>query len=277
MIRSLGRLAVGAAIATATLTVIPMASSQAAGTSKVNVLHGLKPMSGDAAVDVYLGAKDATSWNLGFSNFLYGQNKDLGDVAAGDINVLLCAHAANPLPTIAGCADNSQPAVNSNAGTNLTVPDGKNVTLVAAYGTEPAGRPTVLAFDNDVSCVANATTGRLSAAHAAYAPPVDILVDGTDTFTNVSPGGQGNKDVPPGAYDVAVELTDGTPVISEPDVAVAGAQVTKAFVVGSQGLDANEPFDVLVLTRPLEICPAPTTTTTTTAPPPPAVTPAFTG
>ncbi|MEZ5144169.1 MAG: DUF4397 domain-containing protein [Acidimicrobiales bacterium] len=278
MFRRISQLAMGAALVGATV-VVPLATSQAAGTSKVNVVHGVKPISGDAPVDVYAGPANATSWNLAKANLLYGQTADLGDLAAGDINVLICSHsAANPAATITACSDNGGSAVNGNSGTNVTIPDGKNVTLVAAYSATPAqGRPSVLVFENDVSCVPDAATGRLGAAHAAYAPAVDVLVNGSVAFANVSEGGEGHKNVAAGSYNVAVNLTGtNTEVVAANGVAVAGSQLTKAFVVGSQSLDANVQFDILTYTFPLSVCSVPTTATTTTTAPP-AVTPAFTG
>ncbi|MFN8040635.1 MAG: hypothetical protein U0Q07_15585 [Acidimicrobiales bacterium] len=278
-----------AAIALAAGTVVvPAAAGHAATTAQVNIVHGLLQINqaDTYPIDVYTGPNNATSWSLASANLQYSQSASLGDLNPGSINVLLCTHVANPVSTITACQDNQAIAVNGNSGTNVNIVSGANETLVAAYtGTPAEGRPSVLAFVNDVSCVATSSTARVGVAHAAFAPAVNVAINGTATFSNVTEGNQGETDTTSGNKAIAVTLASNSNPVTSTSVNAAGAYYTKTYVVGSQLLDSNTPFGTITISRQLEVCQQPTTTTTsttilpttTTTTAPVAVTPAFTG
>ncbi len=206
MPRRLPQVLAAVALALGTV-VVPAAASQAATTAQVNIVHGLLQINqaDTYPIDVYTGPNNATSWSLASANLQYSQSASLGDLDPGTTNVLLCTHVANPVATITACADNQAIAVNGNSGTNVNIVSGANETLVAAYtGTPAEGRPSVLAFVNDVSCVATSSTARVGVAHAAFAPAVNVAIDGTSTFTNVTEGNQGEITTTSGNKTIAV-------------------------------------------------------------------------
>jgi hypothetical protein len=245
----------------------------AGGGANVTVLHGIGPA--PSTVDVYLGGTDATEWDLLLPAVDYGQSADLGVVPTGGYNVLICLADESPAETIESCPTS---AVNGNGGTNVDVPASGDVTLVAAYAgpDEPApGRPTVVAFVNDVSCY-QPGEGRLGARHAAAAPAVDILVDGDPVLEDVVWGVGADLPVPAGDHEVEVRLaSDGTTVLGPTTVSVAEGELLVLYAVGNPQFEAA--FDVLTTTTALEACPVETTTTTepgetttTSIPPTPA-------
>jgi len=287
MPRRLTQALVAVALAAGTV-VVPAAAGHAATTAQVNIVHGLLQINqaDTYPIDVYTGPNNATSWSLASANLLYSQSASLGDLNPGTTNVLLCTHVgANPAATITACQDNQAIAVNGNSGTNVNIVSGANETLVAAYtGTPAEGRPSVLAFVNDVSCVATSSTARVGVAHAAFAPAVNVAIDGTATFSNVSEGNQGETNTTSGNKSIAVTLASNSTPVTSTSVNAAGGYYTKTYVVGSQLLDSNTSFATITISRQLEVCQQPTTTTTsttitstTTTSAPVAVTPAFTG
>jgi hypothetical protein len=281
--RTLSALAVGALLlAVMIFAAGPSDAGEAAG-AEVSVLHGIGPA--PSTVDIYLGPADATEWDLLLADVSYGDLAALGTVAAGNYNALVCNAVAPPEETIAACAAG---AVNGNTGTNFVVPASGSITLVAAYSgpdTATAGRPTVVGYTNDVSCV-DEGDGRLGARHAATAPAVDVLVDGTVVLADVVWGAGADLTVPAGTYEVEIQLSsDGTTVLGPVDVDVAEQELLVLYAVGNPQFEAA--FDVLVQSIELPACPPPPTTTTTTAPPvtpepatpavPVTATPTFTG
>lgn len=285
MPRRLPQVLVAVALAAGTV-VVPAAASQAATTAQVNIVHGLLQINqaDTYPIDVYTGPNNATSWALASTNLLYGQSASLGDLNPGTTNVLLCTHVANPAATITACQDNQAIAVNGNSGTNVNIVSGANETLVAAYtGTPAEGRPSVLAFVNDVSCVATSSTARVGVAHAAFAPAVNVAINGTSTFTNVTEGNQGETNTTAGNKDIAVTLASNSNPVTSTTVNANAAVYTRTFIVGSQLLDSNTPFSTITISRGLEVCQQPTTTTSTTILPttttttPVVVRPRFTG
>lgn len=285
MPRRLPQVLVAVALAAGTV-VVPAAASQAATTAQVNIVHGLLQINqaDTYPIDVYTGPNNATSWALASTNLLYGQSASLGDLNPGTTNVLLCTHVANPAATITACQDNQAIAVNGNSGTNVNIVSGANETLVAAYtGTPAEGRPSVLAFVNDVSCVATSSTARVGVAHAAFAPAVNVAINGTASFSNVTEGNQGEINTTPGNKDIAVTLASNSNPVTSTTVNANAAVYTRTFIVGSQLLDSNTPFSTITISRGLEVCQQPTTTTSTTILPtttttaPVVVRPRFTG
>jgi hypothetical protein len=257
----------------------------------ITIVHGIGPA--PQPVDVYLGETDAEVWELALPDFQFGEviTIPVGDgedeLPAGGYNVLICAPAAAvPTEFIASCQDNGSEAVNGNFGTNVDAEEGVDEMWIAAYGEPGFGRPTVLEVEVDLDCVEADAPARVTAVHAATAPEVDVLaapagVDPVPVIEDLAWGESDSLDVPEGSYDVAVELTDGTPVLEVPDFELEGLVNTAAIAVGNPQFDAA--FDVLVITFPLEECTTPTTpttaapTTTTAKAAAAAATPRFTG
>jgi hypothetical protein len=155
-----------------------------------------------------------------------------------------------------------------------TVPEVDALALVATAG--PDGKlqllPVVLDVEPNQACfngagstpqgttVAPASTAKLGAVHAANAPPVELVIDGTTAASALPFGESLFAAVPPDTYEVTVKL-DGTPIVGPVDLKLDPCTLTVVYVVGNQPV-AEEP-------------------TTTTAPAPAAeavaARPAFTG
>jgi hypothetical protein len=269
------KIALAAAVAIVA-SLAPSAIASAGGTADVTVVHGIGPA--PQPVDVYVGGTDATEWDLAIADLQFGESVDAGALPAGGYNVLICAPASGaPLETITACIDNEAQAVNGNSGTNVDLAAGVPEMWVAAYGDPEFGRPGVLEVEPDLSCVEADADARATAVHAATAPEVNVLVDGDEVVSDLAYSESAALDVPAGAYDIAVELTTGDPVLDLTDVDLAAETNTVVFVVGNPQFDA--PFEVVTTTFPLEPCDVPTTTTTppTTATGAGTATPRFTG
>ncbi len=154
-------------------------------------------------------------------------------------------------------------------------PEGAAVALVATAG--PEQDPALAPFALDVAC-ADAGDGRLTGAHAANAPEVDVTVAG-GSVGSLAFGESLTAPLPADTYDVAVLLGD-TPIVEAP-IPVEDAVHTAIFVVGNQPVDGNTPVVPLALTIDLAVCetPAVPTTPTTAAPAAAAASaqPSFTG
>jgi hypothetical protein len=236
-----------------------LASAGAGPTTEVFVLHGLGDNPGDNPVDVYVGATDATEWDLvaedvGFEDFV-----DLGLLAGGGYNVLLCEAVAVPGATINACADNTTPSVNGNFGTNVDIPSVPSVTLVAAYNGGPGdpGRPTVTPFENDTTCV-EPGDGRLTVANAGMAGEGDVVVDGTTEGT-IDYGESLRSDLAEGLYDVTL---DADVQVDSLDTPVDAMVLTSIYAVGNPQFES--PFQFISTSIDIPECDQPTTTTTST-------------
>ena len=123
----------------------------------------------------------------------------------------------------------------------------------------------------------------MGVAHAAFAPAVNVAINGTASFSNVTEGNQGEINTTPGNKDIAVTLASNSNPVTSTTVNANAAVYTRTFIVGSQLLDSNTPFSTITISRGLEVCQQPTTTTSTTILPttttttPVVVRPRFTG
>ena len=134
-------LALGAALAAALLPVGSI-GAQNATDAWIDVVHGIG--GGANPVDVYVGGGTApTEWDLAIADLQYGQHVEIGEIAAGDYNVLVCQAVPAPADTISSCP---QGAVNGNFGNPIELVANERYLVVAAYGgpdTEAPGRPIV--------------------------------------------------------------------------------------------------------------------------------------
>lgn len=283
--------AVGALVIAGTAAVVPTAGAKSPTTADVELIHGIG--GGTNPVDIYMGdGTSPTEWELAAAGVEYGDNASFADIPAGSYNALICRAVADPATTVSSCPEG---AVGGNSGSPFQLDPNTTTAVVAAYGGPDSavpGRPTVAAFPLDDACL-NATDARAQALHAAAAPAVDLygkpagsagdpalLAEGLDF------GESGTIVVGAGAYDLFVELTDGTPVVDTLDVDFPAVNLTFGVVVGNPQQEAE--YEVLYYDLPVDPCAVPTSTTaapsttlapttTTTATRSATVTPTFTG
>lgn len=150
-------------------------------------------------------------------------------------------------------------------------PEGAAVALVATSQGDQL-QPELLPFALDQSCH-EPGTGRLTAAHAANAPTVDVLVDGEDV-ADLDYGESFTADLPADTYSVQVDLQGDGTIVGPVDLPVQEGVHTAVIVVGNQPVDLLSPVVPLVLDVELDECEQPTTTTTTTTGAPTTTAPA---
>jgi hypothetical protein len=227
----------------------------------VSVVHGIGDVDGENPVDVYVRATGSPD---GFAliiegiadDFGYGAIANLGPLPAGDYDVLLCTASSDPLDPIDDCSDNEESAVNGGAGNTVTVPEEEQVVLFAGFGE--AGRPEVLVFEPDLTCIETATDGRATANHAADADPVTVTVAGTPIIEGLANGESEALDVPAGPYDATI--TDGALLDLDVTLTVTALQNTMFYVTGDP--DSQDEYTVITQTFAITACPADSTTTT---------------
>jgi len=254
----------------AALVIPATATSAAPGDAALTIFHGLGPAPN--SVDIYVDGA------------LLAPGVDFGDsleaeLPAGTYTVEVCGAvdpAPDPLPAM-GCEVSAD---FPNGGVDLTVENNKSYTVVAQYAGTGAttGRPTVVAYENDLSCV-TAGEGRIAFIHAATAPVVDVLFDGAVVFDNVvaESAPQSIEVAGNAAADIAMLIeiaADGTDLFDTTITQTpAGFNYTLIFVGNPQ----QDAFYALIDTNyALEDCVPPTIVTTAPAPTttvPPAVTP----
>lgn len=271
-VRRAGLFAAASLTATVGAFLVPLAPAGAQATASVTAVHGLFS---DGNVDVYVD--DA----LVASDVVYAAQLDLGDLDAGTYNVKMCAAAAAPLATITACADNAQPSVGPNPGTDVTFAAGASYTLLLTYmPIGDIGRPGALVIEESVIC-AEPGLARLQVFNAS--PTIDPA---TFTFTGVEPAvfgpNQGSVHIPDVAPNPAAQLVvaDGGTQIYADAAPITALVNTFAILVDTQD-DSDFEQDVLTRVIPLTACDVPPPTTVpvppTTVRPAPIVTPRFAG
>lgn len=255
----LGAAALGAAL-------IPFAPAGAQDTGTVYIAHGIDVGGG-------LGGFPVT---VCVNNDIIDDDFRTGEVI-GPVELPAGTYEAEVFAgTVANC--DGTPAI----AASIPVTAGTNATAMAYWAVGAEQGPSLALLPNPVDCT-EAGEGRVVARHAAGAPPVDVLADGSPLFTGLANGEQDSADVPAGTYSVDVIVPPDTPVLEDIPLTVTEGQVSIAYVIGN----VDGPPTAFVQEIPVEECPAPTTTTTTTttlvttttaAPIRPAtVTPTFTG
>jgi hypothetical protein len=239
------------------------------------MVHGIGDTPGENLVDVYIfevGSDGSFELLIPGSDadFGYGSVVELGNLAPGDYDVLLCTASSDPSPEVESCADNEESAVNGNFGNTVTVTDAARTVLFAGFGEE--GRPEVLVFVPDLSCVDDATFGRATANHAADAGPVTVSAGPVPVIENLANGSSASLDVPAAGYDVTI--SDGESLDIDTTLEVTSLVNTMAYVTGDP--DMQDEYTVLTQPFPIEQCAVPSSSTTTT-PPVAQTQPRFTG
>ncbi len=249
----------------------PVTSTHAAGNANVTLVHGIGPA--PEAVDVYVDNA------LVVADFQYS-NQTATTIAEGSHVIMICNHNASPPNPLAGpCPSGS---VNSNSGDTVAVIGGRSYTLVAAYAPSGSteGRPTVVAFQDDLAC-SSATNARMDIYHAAaFAGAVDFLYQAQVIANAVPPAGVGQASGVPKTADVEVRRdSDSSVLVSQSSVITTAQQLTIKILVGNPQQSA--PYALLTRQVPLSGCPTTTTSSTTTSTSttvkPATVTPRFTG
>ena len=250
----------------ATMAVPATIASAAPGDAALTIFHGLP---GAGAVDVYVDGA------LVQAAFAEGANFE-AELPAGTYTVEICGadvEAPNPLPET-GCEFN---VGFPNGGVDLTVADDTSYTVVAQYAGagNAVGRPTIVAYVNDLSCV-EPGSGRFSFINAgtvvvqdddgpevAAIQAVDTFDDGDLQFADVA--GQSapeTEDRLPATFAFEIRNQVDEPLFSANVQSPLGFNYT-TILVGNPAMEAE--YDLLDINYELEDC-VPVTTTTTTAP-----------
>jgi hypothetical protein len=195
----------------------------AAGNATVYVVHGINGVDIGAPmtlpVDVYVKGVGCA-----LQGFTFRQVAGPLALPAGTYEVSISlANAATPC----GNAPVIGPA-------SATVMAGMSYSLVAHLTA--AGAPTLSAFVNDVSR-AKHFNGRLSLAHTAKAPAVDVRIAGlfmpAQILQGVSNGQSAALNLRPNFYNIRLNVAGTSTTVFNRWVLVRPAVATFAFVVGS--------------------------------------------
>lgn len=204
-------------IAAATAVSVPIALA-IAGTAQadsaeenavVSVLHGVP----DLTVDVFANGEEL------IPDFEPGTLTDPLTLPAGTYDIEIFPDGEGP---------DGEPAIEA-AG--VEVPAGANATIVA-HLTED-GDPTASVFVNDVSGI-EAGQARATVRHVAAAPAVDVRVDGTPTFEDLTNPNEATADVDAGTVSADVVLAGTEDVVLGPaDLDLAEGTSTIVYAWGS--------------------------------------------
>ena len=183
-------------------------AAHAADTATVYVVHGIP----NTPVDVYVDGAKALD--------------DFAPLTVkGPLQLPVGSHKIDI--TAATATDDSKPLLSTTA--DLT--SGANVSLVAHLTVD--GKPTVTAFNNDVSAIP-AGHARLVVRHTAAAPAVDVRAGGQVVLPGVTNPEQGELVVPAGTVSADVVLAGtSTVVIGPADLTLADGSATFVHAVGS--------------------------------------------
>jgi hypothetical protein len=210
MIVSRVRWALAGALAAA-LTAFGLAAATPAAaqeTSQVFVVHGIPGQ----PVDVYVNQE------LTLDSFQPSEIAGPLELTAGSYDLALTA-PGDPVEDAIVTAD------------GVEVPGGANISVVA-HLTE-GGDPTITPFVNDVSEL-GADQARVTARHTAAAPAVDVRVNGSPVFSDVTNPNEATTEVDAGTISVDVALAGTDDVVLGPaDLDLAGGTLTIGYAVGS--------------------------------------------
>jgi hypothetical protein len=272
-------MAVAALVAAVAVPLAPVgAGAGEAATTDVYVLHGLNlgpPDEGGGGTPVTVCTDEVTIDD----DFQFGEILGPIPLETG-VPVPVQVYPGENEP----CADPfADPLIDAEV-----TPEGEAVALVATAGPgvdEEPGEFELLPFELDLSCY-EPGNGRVTGAHAAAAPPVELLLDEVPV-TTLAYGESITATLPAGEYDIEVVLGETTLVTSQ--LALEAGVSTALLVVGNQPATgaAPSPVTALGLDIPLEMCEVPVTQpttapttaapTTTAAARPAAAQPRFTG
>ncbi|AKU19270.1 hypothetical protein VV02_24270 [Luteipulveratus mongoliensis] len=141
------------------------------------------------------------------------------------------------------------PGTAQDVTSTIKVTAGSSVDVVVHRQVDPAAKPVITTYANDLSPVANAS-GRLVVAHTAAVGPADIRVKGKVLFSNIASGESLTLTVPAATYPVEIvpTATTGPVVLGPVDLPVAKSALTRVFAIG---VAATGTMDAVVQVLPL--------------------------
>jgi hypothetical protein len=209
------RLVVAAALAATTFVVgASSATAQSTDPATVYILHGIKGVD----VDVYVNG------SLRLPNFRARDIAGPLTLAPGNYRIQVFPDIVNQ-PTTA-------PSTGALIDQTLAVPAGGNLSIVAHARTGGAA-PTLTAFADDIT--ANGPTGtRVSVRHAANAPAVDVIVNGSPALTNLTNGNKADANFGPVSIQAAIAATGTTtPLFGPVALNLGAATLTNAYAIAA--------------------------------------------
>ena len=198
----------------------------AAGYANVSVVHGIPGLT----VDAYLNGQ------LTLPGFTPETITPRLLVPSGTYDIALYAAGANPL---ADAPALSVPGV--------AVPTGAAASVVAHL--DGAGSPTASVFIDDFSRSGEGD-GRVTVRHTAFAPEVDVVVEGLGVVFTLDNGKGDQADVPAGLYEVSLDAPSGSgtqvfPASGFVDLPVTEGANTFVYAIGTFGGDFKFIVDVV--------------------------------
>jgi hypothetical protein len=175
----------------------------------VSVLHGVPGLT----VDVYANGEEL------IPDFEPGTLTDPLAIPAGSYDIAIFPDGEGP---------DGDPAIEASG---VEVPAGANATIVAHLSEN--GEPTASVFVNDMSELA-AGDARVTVRHTAAAPAVDVRVNGTPTFEDLTNPNEASADVAAGTIEADVVLAGTEDVALGPaDLELAEGTNTIVYAWGS--------------------------------------------
>lgn len=185
-------------------------AAQAQDDARIHLIHGIPGVD----VDVEAGGANV------IEGFSFGDTEDLSALAGNTLEGLKVKAAGTETVAI-------------DAG-DIALPASGNYTVIAHLDGD--GTPALGVFQNDVSNTA-AGQGRLTVRHAAAAPAVDVLANGSPAIVNLANGAGESLDLGAGTISASVVPTGASePVVIGPaDLTVVEGQSLTVYAVGSLG------------------------------------------
>lgn len=205
------------------------ATPAAAADGTVYVVHGIPGVT----VDVYVNGEET------LPDFTPGTVAGPLTLPAGDYQVKIFTAGDDPA-TATAVID-----------TSVTLPSGANASLVA--GLTADGDPNLFTFVNNTSAAA-AGQGRLVVRHTAAAPAVDVLANGSPTFTDLVNGKEATTDLAAGTVSASVVAagTTSPALIGPADVPVTAGMATVVYAIGAPA-SGSDPSTLGVVTQQIAL------------------------
>lgn len=201
------KLLAAAAAMVAVVAAAPGAASAQAD-AEIVLLHGIPGVTVDVAVD---GAVVLPGFEPG---------------ATQDISAFAGETLTNLEVRVAGTEDVAIGPVEE-----FPVPASGSYSVVAHLDAD--GNPTITAFENDTSAVAE-DTGRLTARHTAAAPAIDIVAGDARPVEGAANGDESSLDLPAGEVSgLQIAPAGGEPIADIPTVDLAAGTNLIVYAVGS--------------------------------------------
>lgn len=255
------------AVAAAGLALVAPAAVEAGlPTSDVYAVHGLNLDGQDEQGDGGTNVTVCTGDSVLVGDFQFGEVESLGALPTG-ASVPVQVYVQGTPGTPVDCANPG--GATKILDQTVTIEAG-TVALVATSQESPPP-PDLKQYVLDTDCV-DPGYGRLTAAHAANAGQVDVLLDGGPAG-QIDYGELLDTDRPAGPVNLRVDLTPSGPTVVGPeDIEVVEANNRVVYVVGNQpvvnsaGPDSagpaaevgNTPVVALIQDLPLDTCETPT-------------------